>query len=78
MLYGDDLSIKEKIESIAREIYRADGVSYSEEAEKQIATYQQQGFSGLPICLAKTQYSFSDDASKKGAPTGKFSNFFRF
>ena len=71
LLYDDNLSIKEKIESIAREIYHANGVSYSEEAEKQIKTYTKQGFSGYPICMAKTQYSFSDDASKKGAPTGE-------
>jgi len=69
LLYDDNLSIKEKIETIAREIYHANGVSYSEEAEKQIETYTKQGFSGYPICMAKTQYSFSDDASKKGAPT---------
>ena len=73
LLYDDSLSIKEKIETIAREIYHANGVSYSEEAEKQIETYTKQGFSGYPICMAKTQYSFSDDASKKGAPTGQFS-----
>lgn len=69
-IYDDELSIKEKIEAIAREIYRAKDVSYSEEAEKQIATYTSQGFSHLPICMAKTQYSFSADASAKGAPVG--------
>jgi methylenetetrahydrofolate dehydrogenase (NADP+)/methenyltetrahydrofolate cyclohydrolase/formyltetrahydrofolate synthetase len=71
LLYGAELSIKEKIETIAREIYHAKDVSYSEEAEKQIETYTKQGFSNLPICMAKTQYSFSDDPNKKGAPEGE-------
>ncbi|KVI09451.1 Formate-tetrahydrofolate ligase, FTHFS [Cynara cardunculus var. scolymus] len=68
-LYPLDISIKEKIEAIARS-YGASGVAYSEQAEKQIEMYTKQGFSGLPICMAKTQYSFSDNASAKGAPTG--------
>ncbi|PWA56213.1 formate--tetrahydrofolate ligase [Artemisia annua] len=68
-LYPLDISIKEKIEAIARS-YGASGVEYSEQAEKQIEMYTKQGFSGLPICMAKTQYSFSDNASAKGAPTG--------
>lgn len=68
-LYPLDISIKEKIEAIARS-YGASGVDYSEQAEKQIEMYTKQGFSGLPICMAKTQYSFSDNASAKGAPTG--------
>ncbi|KAM7272659.1 hypothetical protein ACFE04_027322 [Oxalis oulophora] len=68
-LYPLDIGIKEKIEAIAKS-YGASGVEYSEQAEKQIEMYTRQGFSGLPICMAKTQYSFSDDASKKGAPTG--------
>jgi formyltetrahydrofolate synthetase len=69
-LYDLDLPIKEKIEAITREIYGADGVDYSELAEKQIAQYQKAGFGGLPICIAKTQYSFSCDAAAKGVPTG--------
>ncbi|KAI3721932.1 hypothetical protein L2E82_32952 [Cichorium intybus] len=68
-LYPLDISIKEKIEAIARS-YGASGVQYSEQAEKQIEMYSKQGFSGLPICMAKTQYSFSDNASAKGAPSG--------
>ncbi|PQQ11348.1 formate--tetrahydrofolate ligase isoform X1 [Prunus yedoensis var. nudiflora] len=68
-LYPLDFSIKEKIEAIARS-YGASGVEYSEQAEKQIEMYSKQGFSGLPICMAKTQYSFSHNASEKGAPTG--------
>ncbi|KAJ7009506.1 10-formyltetrahydrofolate synthetase [Populus alba x Populus x berolinensis] len=68
-LYSLDISIKEKIEAIARS-YGASGVEYSEQAERQIEMYSRQGFSGLPICMAKTQYSFSHQASEKGAPTG--------
>ncbi|XP_010529904.1 PREDICTED: formate--tetrahydrofolate ligase [Tarenaya hassleriana] len=68
-LYPLDTSIKEKIEAIANS-YGASGVEYSEQAEKQIEIYTKQGFSNLPICMAKTQYSFSHEASKKGAPTG--------
>jgi formate--tetrahydrofolate ligase len=69
-LYELDLPIKEKIEAITKEIYGADGVDYSATAEKQIAQYEKAGFSGLPICIAKTQYSFSCDPAAKGAPTG--------
>ncbi|KAI3862850.1 hypothetical protein MKW98_008690 [Papaver atlanticum] len=68
-LYPLEFSIKEKIEAIAKS-YGASGVKYSEQAKKQIEMYNKQGFSGLPICMAKTQYSFSDVASQKGAPTG--------
>ncbi len=69
-LYPLEDSIKAKIETIAREIYRADGVDYSPEAEEQIARYTRLGFDKLPICMAKTHLSFSTDATKKGAPTG--------
>jgi formyltetrahydrofolate synthetase len=69
-LYPLEDTIKEKIETIAREIYRADGVDYSPEAEEQIERYTRQGFDKLPICMAKTHLSFTTDASKKGAPTG--------
>ncbi len=69
-LYPLEKSIKEKIETIAREIYRADGVDYTPEAEDQIARYTRLGFDKLPICMAKTHLSFSTDATKKGAPTG--------
>ncbi|KAE9618537.1 putative formate--tetrahydrofolate ligase [Lupinus albus] len=68
-LYPLDVGIKEKIEAIAKS-YGASGVEYSEQAEKQIEMYTKQGFSGLPICMAKTQYSFSDNAAAKGAPSG--------
>lgn len=66
----DTTSIKEKIEKIATEIYRADGVDYTPEAEEQIERYTRLGFDKLPICMAKTHLSFSTDATKKGAPTG--------
>ena len=69
-LYPLDISIKEKIEIIAKTIYGADGVSYSETAEEQIATYTRLGFDGLPICMAKTHLSLSHDPVLKGAPTG--------
>ncbi|KAH7656160.1 formate--tetrahydrofolate ligase protein [Dioscorea alata] len=68
-LYPLDFSIKEKIEAIAKS-YGARGVEYSEQAEKQIEMYTNQGFSNLPICMAKTQYSFSHVPSQKGAPEG--------
>ena len=66
----DSTTIKEKIETIAREVYRADGVDYTPEAEEQIHRYTRLGFDKLPICMAKTHLSFSTDATKKGAPTG--------
>jgi len=69
-LYPLDSSIKEKIEKIAKDIYGADGVEYSPEAEKKIETYTRQGFAGLPICMAKTHLSLSADPTKKGVPTG--------
>ncbi|GFR43990.1 hypothetical protein Agub_g5136 [Astrephomene gubernaculifera] len=69
-LYDVNLSIKEKIEIIAREMYHASGVEYKPEAEAQIEKYTRMGFDKLPICMAKTQYSFSHDASLKGAPSG--------
>jgi formyltetrahydrofolate synthetase len=69
-LYPLEETIKSKIETIAREIYRADGVDYTPEAEEQIARYTRLGFDHLPICMAKTHLSFTTDAAKKGAPTG--------
>lgn len=68
-LYPLDTSIKDKIEAIANS-YGAKGVEYSEQAEKQIEMYSKQGFSNLPICMAKTQYSFSHNSYEKGAPSG--------
>jgi formyltetrahydrofolate synthetase len=69
-LYELDLPIKTKIEKIAVELYRADGVDYLPEAEAAIEKYTKLGFDKLPICMAKTQYSFSHEASRKGTPTG--------
>ena len=69
-LYPLDYSIKEKIETIAREIYGADGVEYTPEAEAKIETYNRLGFDGLPICMAKTHLSLSHDPTLKGVPTG--------
>lgn len=69
-LYDSDISIKEKIEAICKEIYGADGVDYSDLAEKQIKQYEAAGFDKFPICIAKTQYSFSCDPAAKGVPTG--------
>lgn len=69
-LYDLDLSISEKIEVICKEIYGADGCEFSELALKQIEQYKEAGFDKLPICIAKTQYSFSCDPAAKGVPTG--------
>ncbi|HIR00729.1 MAG TPA: formate--tetrahydrofolate ligase [Candidatus Aveggerthella stercoripullorum] len=66
--YGDDLSLAEKIEAIAKRVYRADGVSFEPAAKKELAKLEDLGFGGMPVCMAKTQYSFSDDQTKLGAP----------
>ena len=70
VLYEDNLSIKEKIETIAKKIYGADGVTYSAEADRAIARIEEMGFANMPVCMAKNQYSLSDDAKKLGRPTG--------
>ena len=67
-LYEDQLSLKEKIETIAKEIYGAKGVIYEPAAEKQLAKIEAMGFGDFPICMAKNQYSLSDDAKKLGRP----------
>lgn len=69
-IYPDDMTLKEKIETVAREIYGADGVNYSADAEKALADFERLGYGKLPVCMAKTQYSFSDDQNKLGRPTG--------
>ena len=69
-LYEDDMSIKEKIETVATEIYRAEGVDYSEQAEAKIKQFTEMGLSHLPLCMAKTHLSFSHDPKLKGAPRG--------
>ena len=66
--YEDDLSIAEKIEAIAKRVYHADGVVFEPAAQKEIAQLEALGFGNMPVCMAKTQYSFSDDATKLGAP----------
>ena len=70
LLYDDDLSLKEKIETVAREIYGADGVTYSAAAEKELKRITNLGMDKFPVCMAKTQYSLSDDAKKLGRPSG--------
>jgi len=70
VLYEDFLSLKEKIETVAREIYGADGVTYTAAAEKELKRITDLGMSDLPVCMAKTQYSLSDDATKLGRPSG--------
>lgn len=70
LLYNDDLSIKEKIETIATKIYGAKDVSYSPEALRAIKKIEEMGFSDMPVCMAKNQYSLSDDAKRLGRPTG--------
>jgi formyltetrahydrofolate synthetase len=69
-LYPLEMSIKDKIETIVREVYGGGGVEYSPEAEKKIEVYTKQGFDKLPICMAKTHLSLSHDPNLKGAPTG--------
>lgn len=69
-LYDVNLSIPEKIEKIATTIYRADGVDFTSDCKKQIAELEKLGLDKMPICMAKTQYSFSDDPTLLGAPTG--------
>jgi formyltetrahydrofolate synthetase len=67
-LYPLDMPIKQKIETIAREVYNADGVTFEAVAEKQIKNFEENGFGGLPICMAKTHLSISHDPKWKGAP----------
>ncbi|MDD2414855.1 MAG: formate--tetrahydrofolate ligase, partial [Eubacteriaceae bacterium] len=68
--YDLDMSIKEKIEAIATKIYGADGVNYTAEAEKALAKFEKMGFGRVPVCMAKTQYSLTDDQTILGRPTG--------
>ncbi|MCA0451711.1 MAG: formate--tetrahydrofolate ligase [Proteobacteria bacterium] len=69
-LYPDEAPLKTKIETIAREIYRASGVSFTSAASKRLKAIEEAGFGKFPVCMAKTQYSFSADPDLKGAPTG--------
>ena len=70
VLYDDSLSLKEKIETVAKEIYGADGVTYSPAAERRQKRSTDRGMGDVPVCMAKTQYSLSDDAKKLGRPSG--------
>jgi formate--tetrahydrofolate ligase len=70
VLYPDSMPLEEKIETIAKEIYGADGVTYSTPAKKSLMKLKELGMDNLPVCMAKTQYSLSDDAKKLGRPTG--------
>ncbi len=70
VLYPDDMSLKDKIYTVASEIYGADGVTYAPAAERALKQITDMGFGNLPVCMAKTQYSLSDDQTKLGRPTG--------
>lgn len=69
-VYEDELSIEEKIKAVATKVYRADGVVFTANAKKQLATIEGLGLGNLPVCMAKTQFSFSDDPTLLGAPRG--------
>ncbi|HCH82802.1 MAG TPA: formate--tetrahydrofolate ligase, partial [Eubacterium sp.] len=69
-LYEDELPLEDKILKIAKEIYGADGVTYDAKAKKELDHITQMGFGSFPVCMAKTQYSLSDDAAKLGRPEG--------
>lgn len=70
LLYGEELSMKEKIETIAKKIYGAVGVNYTKEANNALKDFEKMGYGHLPVCMAKTQYSFSDDPALLGRPEG--------
>lgn len=70
LLYGKELSLKEKIETIAKKIYGAVGVNYTKEANNALKDFEKMGYGHLPVCMAKTQYSFSDDPALLGRPEG--------
>jgi formate--tetrahydrofolate ligase len=73
-LYPDDMPLLEKVRTIAREIYRASDISYDKKVADQIKEFEEAGFGKYPVCIAKTQYSFSTDPNAKGAPTGHVLN----
>ena len=68
-IYGDDMPLWDKIKTIAREIYRADDIVADKSVRDQLKAYESQGYGKFPICMAKTQYSFSTDPNLKGAPS---------
>jgi formate--tetrahydrofolate ligase len=69
-LYSPDMSLTEKIETIATKVYGAEAVEYDIKAKRQLASYESLGYGELPICMAKTQYSFSHNPALLGAPSG--------
>ena len=69
-IYKDELSLSDKINTIAKEIYRADEVIMDQKILNQLKDWEDQGYGNLPVCMAKTQYSFSTDPTQRGAPTG--------
>lgn len=69
-IYPDDMGLKEKVETVAREIYGAKGVTYAPAALRAMKKFEEMGFGNLPVCMAKTQYSLSDDQTKLGRPEG--------
>jgi formate--tetrahydrofolate ligase len=69
-LYGDELSLFEKIETVAKRIYRADEVLADGKIRNQLKEWEEAGYGHLPVCMAKTQYSFTTDPNRRGAPTG--------
>ena len=70
MLYPDEMPLFAKIEAIAKNIYHADGVDADGKIRAQLKEWEEQGYGNLPICVAKTQYSFTTDPTRRGAPTG--------
>jgi formate--tetrahydrofolate ligase len=69
-LYPDDMGLFDKIDTIARRIYRADAATADDKVRRQLADWEAAGYGHLPVCMAKTQYSFSTDPDARGAPTG--------
>ena len=70
LLYPSEIPLQDKIDTVARRVYGADGIELSTQARRQLANYENAGFGHLPVCIAKTHLSISSDATKKGAPTG--------
>ena len=70
LLYEDSLNLWDKIEKIVKEIYRGNRITANEDVKEQLKVFESNGYKNLPVCIAKTQYSFSTDPNLKGAPTG--------
>jgi formate--tetrahydrofolate ligase len=69
-LYPIEMGLFEKVETIAKEIYRSDEIIADQKIRDQLKSWEEQGYGNLPVCMAKTQYSFTTDPNKRGAPTG--------